>query len=176
MLPRLTAVGIELTNVDWVNDALEEDEVRRLIAVGRLIEDIQDSLTWMSLLLRTPQVGKASMLKFYDAACDGHMTFADLIAAERAVGFTILSGAARNRVTAAVDGIYATLALASLNGEYVGAVLDDRGWGGWLLDRGNRSALSDDAVRVFEEVGRVVVTSGEAVDIASFLNQLQPLA
>lgn len=174
LLPLLTAVGIDLTNVDWVIDALEESEARRLIAVGRLIADPHDSLAWISLLFQTRFVGKGSVWKLYDAACNDRLTFSMLIEQQRAVGFSALAGAARTRVSEAVESIHAVL--IELNGEYVGAKLDERGWGGWLLERGVRSALSDDAIRVFEEVGRVVASSGEEGGIASFLNQLQPLA
>jgi DNA helicase II / ATP-dependent DNA helicase PcrA len=174
LLPLFTAAGIELTNVDWVNDALEEDEVRRLIAIGRLIAEPLDSLSWMSLLLQTAGVGKGTVMKLYDAACDDLKTFAQFIVAQRTTGFSLLSGAAKIRIAAAVETVHSTL--AELNGEYVGAKLDDRGWGGWLLDRGNRSNLSDDALRIFDQVGKSVATSGEEEGIASFLNQLQPLA
>ena len=52
------------------------------------------------------------------------------------------------------------------------ATLDERGWGGWLLDRLDRERLSDEAVRLFEIVGKA---AGPQEGLNTYLAQLEPM-
>jgi len=78
------------------------------------------------------------------------------------------AGATRDRATAVLR-----TALAELDAlEFEHAVLDARGWGGWLLDRLNPDELSDDARRLFQMVGQAVPPED---GMQGFLSQLEPI-
>jgi DNA helicase-2/ATP-dependent DNA helicase PcrA len=56
--------------------------------------------------------------------------------------------------------------------EVEGAVLDERGWGGWVLDQLDTEKLSPDAVRLLEGVGSATLpTEG----VRGFLASLEPM-
>jgi DNA helicase-2/ATP-dependent DNA helicase PcrA len=50
LVPALAAYGIAAMNVDWVENVLREDEVRRGLALIRLSLQPEDSLAWWTLL------------------------------------------------------------------------------------------------------------------------------
>ncbi|WP_419847490.1 UvrD-helicase domain-containing protein [Candidatus Poriferisocius sp.] len=177
MLARFEAEGIRITNSDWIKNALKEPEVRRLVAFARLIADPSDSLAWMGLLHETPGIGDVTLMGIYGFACEEVISFGAAIEIGRSTGFEFLSNASRVKVVAAVAEIHAVL--SDLRGEHEGALLDERGWGGWLVAHSRQDSLSEDAVTIFESVGEQVAlssTSGQDAGLGGFINQFQPLA
>ena len=164
--PRLAAVGIALASTAWLIDALAEDEVRRGIALAQLALRPDDSLAWWSLLHLTRGVGAGFVDYVYDNA-GRNERFGQALLRLQALGFPDAPTGARR----ADETIVATLAeIDSLDVD--GAAIDDRGWGGWLLDRLDQGQLSDDANRLFEMVGAAVTP---AEGLGGFLAQLEPL-
>jgi DNA helicase-2/ATP-dependent DNA helicase PcrA len=170
---RLEASGIPITDQEWVNDALVEDEVRRLLALARLAIDPTDSLAWISLLRNTGGVGWSTLYKLYEIACQESCTFYEALQKEGKEGYPSLSPAAMAKVLKAVVGAEALV--EKLQGEQLGAALGDGGWGEWLIERGDPDQITDDARAVFVGVGRMLMDEGES-SLATFVNQLQPLA
>ena len=177
MLGRFEAEGIQITNSDWINNAFQETEVRRLVAFARLIADPSDSLAWMGLLHVTPGIGNVTLMRIYGFACEGVVSFGAAIEMGRSTGFEFLSNAPRTKVVDVVEKIHA--ALSDLRGEQEGTLLDERGWGGWLVEHAIENTLSEDAVTILESVGAQVAlsaTSGHDAGLGRFIDQLQPLA
>ena len=177
LLGRFEDEGIQITNSDWIRNALEESEVRRLVAFGRLVADPSDSLAWMGLLHETQGIGDITLMRIYGFACEETISFGEAIEKGRDTEFEFLKNASRVKVAAAVGEIDA--ALSDLRGEHEGALLDERGWGGWLVEHATKDSLSEDAVTILESVGELVAesaTSGHDAGIGGFINQLQPLA
>ncbi len=177
LLGRFEDEGIQITNSDWIKNALQETEVRRLVAFGRLIADPSDSLAWMGLLHETQGIGDVTLMRIYSFACEEKISFSEAIEKGRDTEFEFLKNAPRVKVVAAVEEIDA--ALSDLRGEHEGALLDERGWGGWLVEHSREDSLSEDAVTILESVGELVAesaTSGHDAGIGGFINQLQPLA
>ena len=177
LLGRFEDEGIQITNSDWIKNALKESEVRRLVAFGRLIADPSDSLAWMGLLHETLGIGGVTLMRIYGFACEEKISFGEAIEKGRHTEFEFLKNASRVKVVAAVREIDA--ALSDLRGEHQGARLDERGWGGWLVEHARKDSLSEDAVTILEGVGELVAesaTSGHDAGIGGFINQLQPLA
>ena len=177
MLGRFEGEGIRITNSDWIKNALQEPEVRRLVAFARLIADPSDSLAWMGLLHVTPGIGNGTLMRVYGFACEEAASFGAAIEKGRSTGFEFLSQAPRTKVINAVEEIHAVL--SDLRGEHEGALLDERGWGGWLVEHSRKDSLSEDAVTILESVGKQVAlsaTSGHDAGLGGFINQLQPLA
>ncbi len=177
MLGRFEAEGIQVTNSDWIKNALQETEVRRLVAFARLIADPSDSLAWMGLLHVTSGIGNVTLMRIYGFACEEVVSFGAAIEMGRSTGFEFLSNAPRTKVVDAVEKIHAVL--SDLRGEQEGALLDERGWGGWLVEHAIKNTLSEDAVTILESVGAQVAlsaTSGHDAGLGGFINQLQPLA
>jgi len=173
LLDRLGELGVGLTNPDWVRNVLNEPEVRRLLSLGRLITSPDDSLAWMSYLKNTAGVGWGSLMKLYEVACSDDATFYDALTKEETSGFPSLSGSAKATVEAAVASARETI--DELTVKHLGALLDDGGWGQWLLHQGDTDKLSDDAHRVFVEVGRLFMEDSEP-SLSQFVNQFQPAA
>lgn len=164
--PELQPYGIELASTDWVADAIAEPEVRRGIALGQLALRREDSLAWWGLLHLTPRVGPVFIDYIYEAAGNGE-SFGAALLRLHADGFPGgPSGAALASST--IDAALTTLTSLDIEN----AVIDARGWGGWLLDRLDRAALSEDAVRLFDAVGGAV-PAGEGIQ--GFLANLEPL-
>ena len=177
MLARFEDEGIRITNTDWIKNALKETELRRLVAFARLIADQSDSLAWMGLLHETTGIGDATLMRIYGFACEEKISFGTAIEKGRSSNFNFLSKAPRTRVAAAVEELHAVL--NDLRGKHEGALLDERGWGGWLVKHARKDSLSEDAVTILESAGEQVAsssTSGHDAGLGGFINQLQPLA
>lgn len=174
---RFEAEGIRLTNSDWIKNALQETELRRLVAFARLIVDPSDSLAWMGLLRETPGVGPTTLMRIYGFACEQRTSFGAAIERGRDSEFEFLSNAPRTKVVAAVEEIHAVL--SDLSGEHEGALLDESGWGGWLVQWARKDSLSEDAATILKSVGEQVArssTNSHDAGLGGFINQLQPLA
>jgi DNA helicase-2/ATP-dependent DNA helicase PcrA len=173
LLQRLAPHGIQVTNPEWVKKALSETEVRRLLALGRLAVDPEDSIAWLALLATTPGIGLQTLLAVYLKACTEVKSFYMALTDEHTEGYPSLAAGVRRRVAEAVTRAYQLI--ADLRGEQEGAVLGPGGWGGWLLEHGDPDSLSTDARRVFNEVGAQLVEGGDA-SLGGFVNQLGPMA
>lgn len=164
--PALDARGIALASTASVEAALDDEELRRGIALAHLATRRDDSLSWWTLLELTDRVGP---------------TFIDYIVNEAAEDETFGSallrlyegqfpGASHGRSQAAstVDSTLAVLQRLDL--ERVAP--DERGWGGWLLDQLDQESLSEEAVELLLAVGPEVPWKE---GLPGFLSQLEPL-
>jgi len=166
--PLLAERAIAVASSEWVVDALAVREARRGIALGQLSLRRDDSLSWWALLGLTAGVGPSFVDYVYDHADrPKRETFGQALLRLHLDGFSDgPSGSSRAR-----DMVRTTLEeLLKLDIE--NAALDERNWGGWLLDHLDPEGLTEDVVRLFTMVGRAVPpTDG----IKSFLAQLEPL-
>jgi DNA helicase-2/ATP-dependent DNA helicase PcrA len=163
------SLGIKLLSVDWAKDATKEPGVRRLLALGRLVSEPQDSLAWAALLKLTQGIGLGSVSKVYAAACDAPLSFYEQLMVERGNGYPSLSVAMRTRVSKAVDDVLAIV--SQLNQDQQGAVLGEDGWGGWLLSYQGANPVSDDGQRLFLEVGTELMEESEEPALRDFVGQ-----
>ena len=173
LLQRLAPHGIQVTNPEWVRQALSETEVRRLLALARLAVDPEDSIAWLALLATTSGIALKTLLAVYIRACNEATTLYSALAQEEVEGYLSLAAGVRTRVAAAVALGHELI--AELRGEQEGAILGPGGWGEWLLAHGDQGALSQDARRMFNEVGAQLLEGGET-SLGGFVNQLGPMA
>lgn len=166
LTPHLEPLGIPLAWTGWVEDALEESEVRRLLARANICLQSDDSLAWWTLLHLTNGVGIAFINYIYDKVRPDE-TFGKALLRLWGDGFPGLShGGAK------VEELVATTLAAVGEMDFSEPVLDERGWGGWLLDQPQAELTSDDARRMFEMVGRAIPAEEGLV---GFLSQLEPV-
>jgi DNA helicase-2/ATP-dependent DNA helicase PcrA len=164
--PHLDPHGISLAWTGWVQDALNEHEVRRWLARAhlRLLRD--DSLAWWTLMHTENGIGPSFIDYVYDRVATDE-TFGAALLRLHDAGFPDLN---RGRTQVQLL-ITTTLEAVDAMDDSV-FVFDDRGWGGWILNEINVSPISDDARRLFEMVGQAIpATEG----LAGFLSQLEPV-
>ena len=158
--------GVSLAWTGWVEDVLEEHEVRRSLARAHIRLESNDSLALWTLLHISNGIGVTFIDYVYDR-----------VAANETFGAALL----RLFGDEFPDLAYGRTRIQRLITETLEAVddmdpsaaeLDERGWGGWLLERMDRSSISEDAARLFEMVGRAV-SADEG--LAGFLSQLEPV-
>jgi len=172
--PHFEEHGIELLSVDWAKDVIKDPEVRRLLALGRLVAEPDDSLAWAALLLLTAGIGRGSISNLYSGACEAKISFRDHLMAAHAAGYPTLGRAAGAKVAAAVDAVQQVL--ADLTESHRGAELNDTGWGGWLLGFAAEDRLSDDARRLLEAVGTQLFEESDEPSLNAFITQFASLA
>lgn len=164
--PALEERHVPLASTEWVGEALNDEELRRGLAIGHLALNREDSLSWWTLLHLTPGVGQRFIEYIDDSAVAGE-TFAQTLLRLRVDEF---SGGPRGRGIAAEMLTRIILKLDGL-GDTV-APADEFGWGGWLLSILDDDRLGEPARRLLELVGDNVVPSE---GLGGFLAQLQPL-
>jgi DNA helicase-2/ATP-dependent DNA helicase PcrA len=166
MRPALEKQGITLASTDWIHDVLQQDEMRRGLALAHLALNKTDSLAWWTLLHFLQGVGPKFIDYIYDSReqLEGFGSALLRLAGE---GFPGTRAAVAARVTQEVT---TTLKLIS-ELEVEGAELDDRGWGGWLFDQLDQTQLIPETAELLTMVGRVV-PPGEG--LTSFLAHLEP--
>lgn len=164
--PVLDGRGITLASTEWVKDALQEDELRRGIALAHLALDRTDSLAWWTLLHLTPRVGYSFVEYVYETCTEGGR-FGEALLRLHEAAYPGASGGAKVAAEQTVADALKTV--QDLDTE--GAELGERGWGGWLLDHLDRAFLTPEAVQLLEMVGeQVLATEG----LAGFLSKLEP--
>jgi DNA helicase-2/ATP-dependent DNA helicase PcrA len=163
----LEPLGLTLSSTTWVLEALEEPEVRRGIAIGHLTQNRSDSLSWWGLLTLTNRVGAAFVDYIYDQVQSGE-TFGDALLRLRIDGFPGAPPAGRAPVISLIDNTLSIVDSVELDG----AILDGKGWGGWLLNQLDLDKLSADAIRLLEGVGSATLP---AEGVRGLLANLEPI-
>lgn len=169
LIPVLATRGVDAVDTDWINASLRAPQLRAGLARLRLVVDREDSLAWWTLLRLERGVAQGFCDYVYDAAISTNETFGQTLLRLypeflRAPTAASARSAARlmSRVLEEIEEL-----------DIEDAELSETGWGGWIIDVLDRSRLSENAVRMFEEVGRVVPTER---GLEYFLGQLEPIA
>lgn len=164
--PHLEALGIQVAWTGWVEAALGEAEVRRWITLAHLKLDREDSLAWWTLLELTSGVGERFINYVYDHT-EGGETFGRALLRLREQGYPDRPRG-RRRAEQAIAVAKAAIEDMDLDT----AVLDGRGWGGWLLDRMTLDQVSEEARHLFEMVGEAVAADE---GLGGLLSQLETI-
>lgn len=165
--PLLKKHEVPFVSVSWVDDALDEEEVRRGLAIVRLVLDNRDSLAWWTLLKTTAKITDDFIRYVYDSRLEAE-TFAQSLLRLNPDFENAPASVSANR---AADLIEDTLKVVT-SIQVEGAVLGPFAWGGWVLDQMDRSELSEDAIALFEEVGGFI---DPEEGLQGFLSQLEPV-
>jgi DNA helicase-2/ATP-dependent DNA helicase PcrA len=167
LAPLLDQHNVPYRSVAWVERALEEREVRRGLALVRLALNDRDSIAWWTLLRLTNGISKDFERYIFDSRQSEDEAFVESLL-RLYPDFPDSPGLpSSNKAASLIDET--TDLIAGINIE--GAELDERNWGGWVLDLLNRENVSDDAVGLLESVGTAIpATDG----LRAFLSKLEP--
>jgi|HubBroStandDraft_6_1064221.scaffolds.fasta_scaffold00159_24 DNA helicase-2/ATP-dependent DNA helicase PcrA len=166
---RLAAHDVPVVDTGEVETMLDESANRRLLAVARLLVNVEDSLAWWTLLHLTTGIGASIRSHLYDAATDGHARFASRLIAEYNDGFQNLSAVQRQRVDAVVRPVIELVNDVELRNVDLG----DHGWGTWLAEEAARFGGCEER---FGELLREIDTVVDRTEgLGRFLGQVQPV-
>lgn len=165
--PELDALGIPVVNTDWVKRALNDSTLRTALATARIAVTRTDSLAWWTHLTLAGGVSEA-FVRYVAGSAGPTESFGDCLL-RLAPGF--VGAPSTQSARAAAQLVQEQLAaVASL--ETAGEPDDVAGWGSWLKNRVVAGALSEEAERLLDVVGREVpVKEG----LAGFLGKLEPV-
>ena len=157
--------GIVIASAGWVEQALDDKELRRVRAMALLAIDPNDSLAWMSLLSLTDGVGGTTLDRIYLAA-HGNETFAQVLDRMMNESLDRISEGLLKRLRARIQEIREGLGAFAVPDER-----PEEGWGGWL-----RARCSD---RLGEDADLLLKLVNEKADreagLPTFLGQMEPL-
>lgn len=169
IIPALEARGIDAVDIEWVNECLAPNELRAGLAKLRLAINAEDSLAWWGALKLQKGISTHFCDYIYNAAVDSNRTFGQALLAL----YPDFPGAPTAKSATAAAALVSAV-LREIGGLGIQtAELDETGWGGWIIKALEPSSLTDTAVRMFEEVGRVVRADR---GLGYFLGQLEPVA
>lgn len=168
LIPALAERDIVAVDVNWIDEVFENSRVLRGLSSIRLALHREDSLAWWTLLSAQRGVSPNFIDYIYDAV-DVEETFGRALLRLHPE-FSKAPTSSSAKIAAQLVG-KTLLAIEQIQTE--GAELGQTGWGGWIIDQLDRSQLSSEAIKLFEDVGRVV-PPGEGV--GHFLGQLEPVA
>ena len=167
--PELDKRNINAVPTDWIESVFQTEEVRRGLARLRLVVDRTDSLAWWALLHLEKGVSQEFCDYIYSTAPQAQAKF----------GETLLRlhpnfpGAPTTNSARAASRLVNQL-LEEINQINPNeAELDDKGWARWVIDRIGREHLSDDAIQLFEEIGKFIPAEQ---GLGYFLGHLEPVA
>lgn len=162
--PEFDKLGLPMMRAVNITEALGEPALRRIIALGHLAGNRQDSLAWWSLLKLSPGVGTVFINAILSVA-EG-ATFGDKLLYAHANGMPKVSGS--TQAQAVVDE--AIQWLDAFDPESVG--LPEGGWPIWAEAQAG-AGLTTEGKALLEAVGGKLEPGGT---LASFLSELEPLA
>jgi DNA helicase-2/ATP-dependent DNA helicase PcrA len=143
--PTFFAYGIDIASDSWVQEALEDRELRRLRALAQLTVNPDDSLAWMGLLHLKKLVGPVLIDGIYRAVSVGE-TFATALRRVAADGTEALQPPELKKLRELA---------AEVERDLADFVVDDTGdstpWGEWIAARA-KSPLSEQALRLLRLV------------------------
>jgi superfamily I DNA/RNA helicase len=165
LIPLLAERNIILEDVNWVEDVLEEPEVRRGLALIHLALRRDDSLAWWTILA---DVSKGFLDYVYDEAAAAQQSFGQALLRL----YPEFPGAPTPQSAKTVAKLMASTLSVVDTIQIEGAKLDESGWGGWVIRQLNPAQLSPHALRLFQQAGQNVPVSA---GLGYFLGQLEPL-
>jgi DNA helicase-2/ATP-dependent DNA helicase PcrA len=166
----LTAVGIESTDPNAVDDLLAGRTNRQLIAHLRLLEHREDSLAWATLLKLRPQIGPSFFDFIYGRARERGTTFGQAFLAAAEDEF---DGGPKGSSDRALDLV--TEVITRLDGCQLPDEGDDVAWAQWIAERasdGNLPPVTDELRFLMEGVEGLI---DDAPQLGRFVSQLAPL-
>lgn len=163
--PQLRQHGVELASTAWVAQALQDQTLRRGIALAHLTGHREDSLAWWTLLDQANGVGPRFVDYVVDQRKQGE-TFGCALLRLYENGFPE-SPKGHAPATACIGT--ALTCLEELN--VAPEDLDERGWGGLLLDWLDEDQLSEDALSLLQLAGE---NSSPNEGLKAFVSQLEP--
>lgn len=169
----LEAEDIKTTDPSFVNDILDAEENRRVLARLRLLVDPEDSIAWSSLLKLEPGVGPGFFEYVYALALPEQKTFADALRHAQADGFADAPGASRSRALELVQSVSDWL-----GGRQIPDEMPEDGWRAWLctlIDEGGLSTgPTSDFLELFGDVAEQL-NGDQFLTLGRLLSQLQPV-
>jgi DNA helicase II / ATP-dependent DNA helicase PcrA len=166
---RLVAHEVPVVNTGEVDEMLDEASNRRLLAVARLIVNVEDSLAWWTLLHLATGIGPAIRDRFYNAAADHQRSFAAQLLTEYKDGFPELPAAQRQRVEAVVLPAMELVQDVELSSVDLG----EHGWGTWLAEQAAQfGGCEERFAELLTEIDTVV---DRTEGLGRFLGQVQPV-
>lgn len=169
IIPSLVARGIAAVDTDWVGATISDPQLRATLGTLRLAMDQDDSLAWWALLKLEKGIAPEFRQYISDSA----------IAADHGFGETLLrlypdfTGAPSARSARSAAGLVRRILRQVDTLDIEGAELGETGWGGWIVSQLGPSSLTENAVRMLEEVGSAVPAER---GLGYFLGQLEPVA
>ena len=171
---QLQELSIPCSDSDQVKRLLDEDSVRRWLALFRLLENREDSLAWATLLHLTPGVGPKFRDDYiYDAAKRTGSTFGSVLLQRYAAGFgdgPRSAGQARTTVSAALQWI---------DEQALPANGPERGWGHWIIEKteqGHFPPLPEEFRDLLVEIDESLESSPTQHDsLSRYVGQIDPL-
>lgn len=165
--PHFEARELSISSVAWVDEALAEPALRRMIALGRLAGNQEDSLAWWALTIALNERVGPAFDAYVRERRDPDETWGSALVRLYREGFPDLAAGTTARVTTVIDEVSSLL--AELDTE---ADLGSSGWGGWLLDRLAKGEVPPAVAKLLDIVGQAV---DPREDLAQFLNKLEPV-
>jgi len=168
LMPELRAREIDAVDTDWTASIFESPHIRSKLAILRLAIDPTDSLAWWALL----KLEKGISQQFRDYIYD------ESLRANESYGSTLIMLTPRFARAPTRQSSAATAALIDrVRDEITGFNLEEvelgeEGWADWVIDIIGRDHLEDDAIALFERVGRAVPAEN---GLGYFIGHLEPL-
>lgn len=165
--PDFEARGLTISSVAWVDDALTEPALRRMIALGRLAENGEDPLAWWALTITLNERVGPAFDGYVQERRSPDETWGSALLRLHHEGFPELATGTKQRVAGVIEEVTALLGELDM-----GAELGASGWGGWLAERIDPGDASANASKLLEMVGQAV---DPREGLSQFLNKLEPV-
>ncbi len=165
--PEFAARDLTISSVAWVDEALNDPALRRMIAVGRLAENGEDSLAWWALTIALNDRVGPTFYAYVSERRTPDETWGSALLRLHQAGFPDLPTGTNRRVSTVIEEVTALLTELDM-----GAELGLAGWGGWLVERLGQGDLSANVAKLLEDVGQAV---DPREGLSQFLNKLEPL-
>lgn len=172
LTPAFADAGIAIASDQWVSAALSDAGLLRLRAKAQLAVDVNDSLSWMTMMHLQRGIGPTTVLRVYDAVQKDE-NFAQAlqrIASSKEVESFKPTEIAKIR--ALVEDVMTSLPEFALPKSDGNEDLSEVLWGAWLLERGG-GTLSEEAIRLLQLLDEKK-PDGKKSSLASFLGELEP--
>lgn len=169
LILELTKRDIDAVDTDWIMSEFQNNAVRRGLARLRLIIDRKDSLAWWTLI----KLHRGISPEFYDYVYEFANGQKEKFGESLLRLYPNFPDAPTSNSAKVASQLIAKLIEDIDKIDLNNVVLDETGWGGWVLNQIGRPQFTDDAIKIFERIGRdIPVKNG----LGYFLGQLEPTA
>jgi DNA helicase-2/ATP-dependent DNA helicase PcrA len=168
--PALSDNGIELSLSSRIDDLLNDESNRKLLAILHLAVNQEDSLAWWTLIKLRPSLGDAFVNYLYNRAVRANTTFGAAFIREAQNGFVECQPSLRRQTE-----IASTLWRETF--EILNQIMDEEvgTWGRWIIEKIDNGQLPE-CSQEFRELLLAIddEAEDEEWDLGRFLSQIQP--
>ena len=167
----LTSLDVQFSDPGSVKYALSERSARKMLALFRLLVDVNDSIAWATLIHLENGVGSTFANRVYDIAKVDGTGYGAALSKMYQTGFADISKPAATQISSLMQAVHQWL-----SDHPVPVSEPENRWGHWMIENCDGTVIPNPSEQVQEILSAIDERIEPGGELSKYLGQIWPLA